>query len=183
MTTAMPSKPETGAIPSESLEMLFAALESPLLAFAMKLAQQTEAAQDIVQEAFLRLHADFETVRRPRPWLYRTVHNLAANYRRNNRKIVPLLQPGNGFEVSDWPDDAPAPDLELERVESADQTRRCLAALDERSRRLIRLKFEERYSYRQISETTGLSISNVGYILHHALKQLAEELARRGVAP
>jgi len=184
MTVAMLKDAEPGNSVRESLADLFGDLESPLLAYAMQLVQQSETAQDLVQEAFIRLHADFEAVRQPRPWLYRTIHNLAANHHRKHRKIVPLA----GSEAEDgapieWPDDAPTPDQALQRLEAADQTRRCLATLDERSRHLIRLKFEEKHSYRRISELTGISIGNVGYILHHALKQLAEELKRKGVAP
>jgi RNA polymerase sigma-70 factor (ECF subfamily) len=56
-----------------------------------------------------------------------------------------------------------------------------LEALDERSRELIRLKFNEELSYKEISARTGLSVGNVGYLLHHALKAIAEELAKNGV--
>ena len=58
-----------------------------------------------------------------------------------------------------------------------------LETLDERSRELIRLKFNENLSYKEISERTGLKTGHVGYLLHHALKSMAEELARNGVVP
>lgn len=87
----MPQDAEPGNPVREPLAELFAALESPLFAYAMQLVQQSETAQDLVQEAFVHLHADFDTVRQPRPWLYRTVHNLAANHHRKHRKIVPLV--------------------------------------------------------------------------------------------
>lgn len=64
--------------PPASIESLYAAQESALLLYAQTLVNHDgEAAQDIVQEAFLRLHAGFDTVRQPQAWLYRTVHNLA----------------------------------------------------------------------------------------------------------
>jgi RNA polymerase sigma-70 factor (ECF subfamily) len=53
--------------------------------------------------------------------------------------------------------------------------------LDDRSRELIRLKFTEELSYRDISARTGLTVSNVGYLLHHALKSIASELAATGI--
>lgn len=167
----------------ETLETLFAALETPLLMYAMKLVQQNAVAQDLVQEAFVRLHAEFEGVRQPKPWLYRTVHNLASNHHRKHRKIVPLAKTDDDGNDIDWPDDAPTPDQALQRLEAADYARRSLETLDERSRHLIRLKFEERHSYRRISELTGISIGNVGYILHNALKTLAKDLKEKGVAP
>ena len=58
-----------------------------------------------------------------------------------------------------------------------------VAALDERSRELIRLKFEEGLSYKAMAEATGLTQSHVGYLLHHALKTITQELSRKGIIP
>ena len=67
---------ESGA---ETIEELFEALESSLLTYALRFTGEAGAAEDMVQEAFMRLHAQFDQVREPRKWLYRTVHNLALN--------------------------------------------------------------------------------------------------------
>ena len=47
----------------------------------------------------------------------------------------------------------------------------------------MKLKFNDELSYKQISERTGLTAGNVGFILHHALKTIAAELAKTGVVP
>ncbi|MDA1277711.1 MAG: RNA polymerase sigma factor, partial [Verrucomicrobia bacterium] len=80
--------------PSEqvSLEALFDALETPLLVYAEKFTNDSDLAQDVVQEAFMKLHIQFDAVRQPRPWLYRTVHNLALNHWRASQKIVSALR-------------------------------------------------------------------------------------------
>src|SRR5712671_7858073 len=77
----------------ETIEALFAALESPLLSYALRLTGERGVAEDIVQESFMRLHAHFDDVREPRRWLYRTVHNLAVNHIRDAGKIVSLDLP------------------------------------------------------------------------------------------
>ena len=56
-----------------------------------------------------------------------------------------------------------------------------LGALDERSRELVRLKFDDELSYKEMSTRTGLTVSNIGYLLHHALKSIEAELAKSGV--
>lgn len=43
------------------------------------------------------------------------------------------------------------------------------------------MKFEDGLSYRDIAERTGLTAGHVGYLLHHAIKALADELARAGL--
>jgi RNA polymerase sigma-70 factor (ECF subfamily) len=86
-------------------------------------------------------------------------------------------------ETREWPDSRPLPDDQIARLEAIGQTRLCLEAMDARSRELIRLKFEEGLSYRQIAQRTQLTVSNVGYILHHALKEIASALKHHGFVP
>jgi len=169
----------------ETIEELFTALESPLLSYAVRLAGDAGVAEDIVQDAFMKLHAQFDEVREPRRWLYRTVHNSALNHRRQAGKLVPLLLPGDDSAPppNDPADPQPLPDEQTARWEGIGLVRLSLESLDDRSRELIRLKFNEELSYKEISARTGLNIGHVGYLLHHALKAVADELARNGVVP
>ena len=169
----------------ETIEELFAALESPLLGYALRYTGERAPAEDVVQEAFMKLHAQFASVEKPRQWLYRTVHNLALNQRRAAGKTVSLekFSEDENSSATDTADPALLPDEQIIRLEGIGLVRLSLAALDDRSRELIRLKFNDELSYRDISACTGISVSNVGYILHHALKTIANELAKTGVVP
>ena len=174
----------TGATRGETIEELFVALESPLLAYAMRLAGGLEVAEDIVQEAFMRLHAQFDEVREPKKWLYRTVHNLALNQRRDAGKIVPLeLKGEDAAGTVDTTDPQPLPDEQIARLEGIGLVRLSLETLDKRSKELVRLKFNEGLSYKEMAKKTGLTVSHVGYLLHHAIKAVADELAKNGVGP
>jgi len=175
---------QASAEPSEcdTIEELFAALESPLLGYAMRLTGELSLAEDLVQEAFMRLHAQFDEVRDPKRWLYRTVRNLALNQLRSVSKIVQLRSATEeGASVGESADPRPLPDEQIVRLEGIGLVRLSLETLDDRSRELVRLKFTEELSYKEISARTGLSVGNVGFILHHALKAIAEELAKNGV--
>jgi RNA polymerase sigma factor (sigma-70 family) len=167
----------------ETIEELFTALESPLLSYALRLVGERSVAEDMVQDAFMKLHSQFEQVREPRRWLYRTVHNQSLNHRRQAGKIVSLQLPdADGAPATmDTMDAQPLPDELIARMEGIGLVRLSLETLDERSRELIRLKFNEDLSYKEISARTGLTVSHVGYLLHHALKEMADELARNGV--
>lgn len=171
------SRPQT--LTYRTLEELFVAQETALLRYARRLVQHDEVAQDLVQDAFMKLHPVFSEIEHPRAWLYRTIHNMAMNHHRSARKIVPLEIDGEREHHRD-PD--PGPDERAENMDVIGHALRCVEALDERSRTLIRLKFEEGLSYKEMSSRTGLSVGNVGYLLHHALKNLGVELAKRGVA-
>jgi RNA polymerase sigma-70 factor (ECF subfamily) len=171
------AKPEIAAIGE-----LFVALESQLLTYAWRLVGQRAAAEDVVQDAFLKLHAHFGEVREPRHWLYRTVHNLALNHQRRTAKLV-SLEPAPGIESAsvEEVDPQPLPDEQIARWEGIGLVRLSLAALDARDQELIRLKFCDGLSYQEMSAKTGLSVSNVGYLLHHALKTIAAELGQSGI--
>ncbi len=187
MALMPPDQASPGPPGAEPIEQLFSALESPLLGYALRLIGELSLAEDIVQEAFMRLHAQFDEVREPRRWLYRTVHNLALNQKRDREKIVPLDVPASAAEAHgpsvDLPDPQPLPDEQIVRLEGIGLVRLSLETLDQRSRELIRLKFHEGLSYKDIAARSGLTTGHVGYLLHHAIKAIADELARNGIVP
>ncbi len=185
MALMQPDQSSAEPLGCASIEELFSALESPLLQYSLRLVGELSLAQDMVQEAFLQLHTRFHQVREPRRWLYRTVHNLALNHRRHLGRIVPLNPPAEegAPAAPDTADPQPLPDEQIARWEGIGLVRLSLETLDQRSRELIWLKFNENLSYKEISARTGLTVGNVGYLLHHALKAIADELARNGVVP
>ena len=185
MAVMRPTEASAESPGQETIEELFAALESPLLGYAFRCAGELGVAEDVVQEAFMKLHAEFNQVREPRRWLYRTVHNAALNQRRQASKVVSLDCSAKDGTPSpaDTTDPQPLPDEQIARWEGIGLVRLSLNALDDRSRELVRLKFNENLSYKEISTRTGLTTGNVGYILHHALKAIAAELTKNGIVP
>ena len=157
-----------------SLREVFESEEGPLLRFALGLSGRRETAEDLVQEAFLRLHAHWEEVQHPRAWLYRSVRNLALNHLRDHKRE-------SGDELPETADEASGPDGHLARLEAAGAVRLLLAEMKEEDRQLIQLKYHQNLKYDQISKRTGLSVGNVGYKLHHLLKGLGDGLRKLGV--
>ena len=160
-------------------------LESSLLSYALRLLMDRTLSEDVVQEAFMKLHVQFELVADPRRWLYRTVHNLALNHRRQSAKIVPFTpgsEAGPGHE-KEWVDPGLSPDEAMVRGEGIRLVRVTLGSLDERSREVLKLKFTDGLSYKAISEKTGLTSGHIGYLIHHAVKALGSELSKSGVVP
>lgn len=190
MAAVRSGEAETGPGREESLEALFLALEGALLNYAVRLVRDPQTAEDLIQEAFLRLQSQEAPIHEPRSWLYRTVHNLAVNHLRRGRRLEPEAR-GDAAVGSDMgmrmdeelADAGPLPDEQLARWEGIGLVRLGLKSLDERSRRIVEMKFSENLSYREIAARSGLTEGHVGYLLHHALKTLADELARAGLLP
>jgi RNA polymerase sigma factor (sigma-70 family) len=185
MAVAQPDETSAEATGMQTIEELFGALESPLLTYAVRLVGDRSAAEDLVQESFMKLQADFASVRQPRPWLYRTVHNLARNHQRQSGKVISLDFPAGESRgpTEEFRDPQPLPDEQIAQCERIGLVRLSLANLDARRQELVRLKFHEGLSYQQISSRTGLSVTNVGYLLHHAIKEVAAALMKNGGLP
>src|SRR5262249_26699506 len=98
-------------------------------------------------------------------------------------KIISLDSKAEQGDANDTTDPQPLPDEQIARLEGIGLVRLGMKGLDKRSREVLRLKFTENLSYKEISARTGLKIGHVGYLLHHALKTMAEELAKNGVVP
>ncbi len=158
-----------------TLRQVFDAEESVLLRYAHGLVGQRETAEDIVQDAFLKLHAHWEEVIHPRAWLFRCTRNLALSHIRDHKRETPM---DAGRE---WESASPDPEQALGRLEAIGTLQLLIAELHEDDRALISLKYHDGLKYDQISQRTGLSVGNVGYKLHHALKNLADSLRRLGV--
>jgi RNA polymerase sigma factor (sigma-70 family) len=158
-----------------TLQQVFDTEESPLLRYAHGLLGQRETAEDIVQDAFLKLHAHWAEVSHPRAWLFRCTRNLALSHLRDHKRETPM------DSNREWESSTPDPEQALGKLEAIGTLQLLVAELQEEDRTLISLKYHDGLKYDQISQRTGLTVSNVGYKLHHALKNLADSLRRLGV--
>jgi RNA polymerase sigma factor (sigma-70 family) len=166
-----------GSKPPPNLAVLFQAEESGLLRYAISLVGRRSVAEELVQETFLRLHQLWGQVENPRAWLYRSLRNLAFNYRRDH----PLQREGELNEQQLPGGEAPLPAERLEHDEALGTVQLLLAELPPEDRDLVRLKYHDGLKYDEIARRTGLSSGNVGYRLHHVLKGLAVALRRAGI--
>lgn len=146
--------------------------QAPLLRHARAVVSDPAAAQDVVQESFLRLLSASRPIENLSAWLHRVTHNIAVDHlRRENRiqrlHIAAAPRPG---PVAD-----PA-DRDLERAEASRILLGELERLTANERAVLLLKVREGKSYKEISAITGLSTSNVGYLIHRGLKKLTARL-------
>ncbi|MFM2169906.1 MAG: hypothetical protein RI957_135 [Verrucomicrobiota bacterium] len=158
-----------------SLRSLFDSEESALLRFAFGVVGHLETAQDLVQEAFLRLHEHWQEVEHPKAWLYRSIRNMALNHLRDHRRETPMS------EGVDWASDSPSAAQVLGRHEAVGVLRMLMAEMSVQDQQLISWKYLNGLSYEDISQRSGLSVSNVGYKLHHLLKGMADAMRRMGL--
>jgi RNA polymerase sigma factor (sigma-70 family) len=162
-----------------TLRQIFDAEESALLRYAFGILSQREAAEDIVQDSFLRLHTHWNEVENPRSWLFRCVRNLAFNHIRDNKRNTPL-ETISEFSIEL---EAPTPEADhsLSKMEAIGTLQLLISELPEPDKTLVSLKYISGLRYEEIAHQTNLSVSNVGYKLHHILKSLATSMRVLGI--
>jgi RNA polymerase sigma factor (sigma-70 family) len=160
-----------------TLQSLFESEEMPLLRYAFSLAGRRAVAEEIVQEVFLQLHRHWDEIDCPKAWLIRSVRNRAFSYLRDhNREVLNEVNDNSQSQA----ESVESPEALLLRLEEIGALRKLVEELDEPDRELVKLKFFDNLRYRDISAQTGLSTGNVGYRLHHILKELAARLRMLG---
>ncbi len=85
--------------------------------------------------------------------------------------------PAHAPESADVALTDPASAAELQ--ENAHRANAALNPLPANQQEVIRLKIEHGLKYREIAEVTGLTITNVGYLLHHGLHTLRRQLVHQ----
>lgn len=160
----------------EWIDSVLARYEAPLLRYATGLLGSTDRARDVVQETFLSLcQADRGRIEdHLAPWLFRVCRNRALDIRRKENRVQPLpLENQTSLESPE-----PGPADAAERRQGASRVLAMVHALPESQQEALVLRFGEGLSYRQISEVTGHSVSNVGVLIHNAVKSIRAALAR-----
>lgn len=144
--------------------------EGPLLRYAGRMVGDLEKARDVVQETFLRLCREnpAELNGRLTPWLYRVCRTRALDLQRKEGRMRELAEDIAIPCVSH----EPAPDYAAETTDDHQSVARWLATLPVNQQEVVRLKFQGGLSYKEISEVTNLTVTNVGFLLHTAIKSL-----------
>lgn len=148
--------------------------QTPLIRYARSIVGDSHTACDIVQETFLRLCrqspdklAGYEAA-----WLFRVCHNCALNHHRKDRRMTTSSETAESLATAD------SPGCSLTAAEDEQQLGELIDGLSEKQQMVVRLKFLSELKYREIAEATGLSESNVGFLLHTALQTMRERLHR-----
>jgi RNA polymerase sigma-70 factor (ECF subfamily) len=164
------------------VEAIVAEHEKGLLRYAARIVNDPNAAQDVVQNVFIKLCRSWQDGAKPAPqmksWLYRVTHNAAVDYIRSESRLRGLHE----RQAEDLTATAPAHQRRTVAAKDAMQIAlEHLRRLKPEEQQVVILRIQDGMSYREIAEITKRSEGNVGCVLHHALKTLAQSLKRDGV--
>ena len=136
--------------------------------------RRTPDAEDLMQEAFLRMqeYAREHTVERPAAFVVRTARNLSIDAARQAKSrgevVVTTPAPEAAMDHRALQDEVYAARIRLDRVRAA------LAELSPRTRMVFLMHRIEGLKYREIAAALGISISAVEKQIAKAVVHLAE---------
>ena len=159
--------PTTGHAPAfeDSFREEFSRRYLPLARYLARLTDDDALAADLAQEAFVRLFRRGTMPDDAGAWLVSVAHNLLRNDRQQTRRRTRLL--GTHANELGPCSATPSPDAEVEANERRTRVRSALAALPERDRRMLLLRYEG-FSYREIATALELHEGSVGTLLARA---------------
>jgi RNA polymerase sigma-70 factor (ECF subfamily) len=149
--------------------------QAPLLRYATRLVGNPDHARDVVQDTFVRLLAQPPAAVDDHlaEWLYTVCRNRAFDLHRKEGRMKQFDEGAAERVVAMEP--RPGTALEAEETQAA--VLRLINHLPPNQQEVIRLKFQNGFSYKEISRITELSVSNVGFLIHTAIKTLQQEWA------
>ncbi|MDQ3119906.1 MAG: sigma-70 family RNA polymerase sigma factor [Verrucomicrobiota bacterium] len=167
---AIEQKAQMESSTAPDFQELLRRFEFPLLQYATRITGDRERARDVVQETFVQLQRSHreQVDHAPAKWLFTVCRNRALNVCRKERRLTFLDD--EILEARQTAD--PGPAEQLEQKEAGGFLLRIIGTLPPRQQEVLQLKFQNDLSYQEIGEITNLSVSNVGVMIHNALKTL-----------
>ena len=158
------------------LERTFMEQQAPLVRYATRLLHgDADRARDVVQDTFVKLMGqpveavDGHAVE----WLFTVCRHRALDVLRKEGKMKRF---GDG-EVERVTTADPRPGRGLEAAETHAALLKMIEHLPPNQQEVVRLKFQNGFSYKEISGITSLSVTNVGFLIHTAVARLRTEYA------
>jgi RNA polymerase sigma-70 factor, ECF subfamily len=149
-------------------DSLFQKLYPSLFRYLHRLTGDADIADDIAQEAFVRLLRQSLPEAEVRPWLFTVAMNLVRDHARKVERRQRLLTTAPVLVST------PAlPDEALEKSERVGSVRVLLEQLSPRDQQLLLMR-EEGFKYDEIARVIGVAPASVGTLIARALRRFAE---------
>ena len=154
-----------------SFEELFHQYYPGMCSFAARVVRQDSVAEEVVQDVFLNIWKNRESLRIKSSWqnyLYRSVYNNALMYLRKQKREMPLDR--EWAESQSEHGENPGTDLEARELQ--DTLWQTLQQLPEQTQRIFRMSRFDGKKYREIALELSISVKTVEAHMGKALKAL-----------
>ncbi len=167
----------------EAFEELVKIYDKRVLSLAIQLVGNTEDAEDIYQDVFMKVYAKLDQFRQEShfyTWLYRIVVNCAISYRKKRNRQVHQSIDEMVDRKGDWqyhfPQTGQSPERHTINNEILEQVQSTMDKLSLMERVVFILRFFEDFKIKDISEITGCAEGTVKNFLFRSTRKMRKDL-------
>jgi RNA polymerase sigma-70 factor (ECF subfamily) len=157
----------------EALRAIYLAHKDEVFGFLVKLLRDRHLAEDVLQESFVRVHANaarFDASRPVRPWLFEIVRNAGLDALRKRRKSEPAGETPAGDGLL----------AELSEKQRVERARTALSALPDETRALLLQRHSLGMKLEELAQSFGVTERTIRNRLNAAADDFAHALVAQG---
>lgn len=155
----------------QAFDRLYILSSGKLFAVTMRIMKDRAEAEDVLQEAFIRIWQKANSFRpghaKAISWLVTIARNLAIDRLRARQMPVAPME-----MAQDIPDDKPTPETETSNSETRAQLEACLAELEKNRADAVRSAYLEGYSYQELADRFNAPLNTIRTWLRRSLLRL-----------
>lgn len=157
----------------KSLEVLILAYLKPIYSFAYRYVGNGQDAEDITQEVFVKVWRHlkrFDQSKSFKTWVFAIAKNTAIDFLKK-KKAIPFSE----FET--LADPTPLPDKIFEQITIKEMLKTTIEKLLPKYRLVLVLRYNDNFTFREISESTGKPLNTIKSQYRRALLELKKLLS------
>mgnify|MGYP006290016105 CR=1 FL=1 len=159
---------------------------TPAVNFAHAMVRDRAVAEDLAQEAFLRVFVrlrTFDASRSFRAWFFQVVRHVVIDHLRKRRLPAASLDQLADEHGLDAPSTAPSPEEATVQTHLSRDIQTALLELRPEYRQVVVLRYQEGLTQLEVAEAMELPEGTIKTYLHRARRELADRLRSQGWAP
>ena len=155
--------------------------------YVRMMVKDDDVAEDLVQEVLIRVVRVIDEGRytdkgRFLPWLLRIAHNRVLDYFRAQKQVKTISESSAGFDILGSKSFA-EPSIEDQMIseQCAEEIRALVEELPEEQREVVRMRYYEGLSFKEIAEHTGVSINTALGRMRYALINMRQIIKKKNL--
>jgi RNA polymerase sigma-70 factor (ECF subfamily) len=160
--------------------------QRPVFNLALRMVRRAEDAEDVTQEAFVRMFRALDRYDPTRPfqaWLFTIASRLCIDHLRR-RRLAPISLTQTGRDEEEYTieveDPGLKPDESASHAQEEQRTRDLIDSLPPHYRIVVILRHQQDLSYEEIAETLHMPLGTVKARIHRARELLKNRIGKTG---
>ncbi len=156
--------------------------------YVRMLVKDNDVADDLTQEVLIKVVKVLDEGRytdkgRFQPWLLRVAHNRVLDYFRAQKQVKTVSESSAGFDILGSKNFAePSIEDRLVSEQQAEEVRQLIELLPAEQREVVKMRYYEGLSFKEIAEHTGVSINTALGRMRYALINMRQMIKDKNLA-